>query len=169
MVAAMALGIVCGEMMNVFASPDFVQFFDATVVKSVRTVFLNALSMMIAPVVFFSIVNGITNMADTAELGRIGGKLIGLYLFTTAVAAVVSIPLGYALFSGDVVQIGTIDEAAKGAAPIVSLLGMLVGAVPKNLVDPIAKGQYAPGICFGGGTGRHAGLQHLRPAEPCRA
>ena len=126
--------------MKVLASPGMVEFFDVTVVKSVRTVFLNALSMMIAPVVFFSIVNGITSMTDTAELGRLGGKLIGLYLFTTVVAAVASVAVGYALFSGDVAQIGTIDEAAKGAAPNVSILAMIVGVVPKNLVDPINKG-----------------------------
>ncbi len=52
MLAAMVLGIAFGELMNAFAPPGAVQFFDETVVKSVRTVFLNALSMMIAPVVF---------------------------------------------------------------------------------------------------------------------
>ncbi len=79
-------------------------------------------------------------MADTADLGRIGGKLIGFYLFTTAVAAVASVALGYALFSGDITPIGTIDEAARAAAPQVSVLAMIVGVVPKNLIDPILKG-----------------------------
>ena len=140
MLAAMVLGFVFGELMKTLVSPETVQFFDETVVKSVRTVFLNALSMMIAPVVFFSIINGVTNMTDTAELGRLGGKLIGLYMFTTVVAAVSSIVLGYVLFSGDVPQIGVVDEAARGTVPNVSLLAMIVGVVPKNLIDPIVKG-----------------------------
>ena len=140
MLAAMVLGVVFGELMNTLASPETVQFFDETVVKSVRTVFLNALRMMIAPVVFFSIINGVTNMTDTAELGRLGGKLLGLYMFTTVVAAVFSVVLGYALFSGDVPQVGVVDEAARGAAPQVSILAMIVGVVPKNLIDPIVKG-----------------------------
>ena len=138
----MALGIVCGAVMKEILSPDIITMFDSNIVKSFRTMFLNALNMMIAPVIFFSVISGITSITNAADVGRIGGKLIGTYTLTTMIASTIALLIGYVIFLGDVPQVGTIDTvAAGGESQTFSLLGMIVGLIPKNLIDPIVKGE----------------------------
>ena len=79
--AAMILGIIAGFVLKEFAPDSVVSFIDKNIITSIRTMFLNALNMMIAPVVFFSIIAGITSMADASDISRIGGKLILIYMF----------------------------------------------------------------------------------------
>lgn len=136
--AAMFLGLIAGFLMKEFLSPEILTAFDQNVVKSFRTMFLNALNMMIAPVIFFSVISGVTSITNAADIGRIGGKLVGLYTFTTIIASFFSIIIGIMLFSGDVPQLGEMGGEV-GEATSVSLLSMIVGLVPNNLADPVLK------------------------------
>ena len=61
-------------------------FLNEQLLVRVKTMYMNALKMVVAPVVFFSIVSCIVQFSDLSSLGRIGGKIIGLYLFTTVLA-----------------------------------------------------------------------------------
>ncbi|KPK77692.1 MAG: hypothetical protein AMJ79_02395 [Phycisphaerae bacterium SM23_30] len=51
-----------------------------------KTIFIGALKMIVAPLIFFSIIAAITSLADTKELGRIGWKTLVFYLMTTSMA-----------------------------------------------------------------------------------
>ena len=94
MLAAMILGIIAGALLREFAPDYVISFIDKNIITSIRSMFLNALNMMIAPVVFFSIIAGITSMADASDISRIGGKLILLYMCTTVIAAVLGMIVG---------------------------------------------------------------------------
>jgi Na+/H+-dicarboxylate symporter len=48
--------------------------------------FMNGLRFIAVPIVLFSLAAGVASLNDTAKVGRIGGKTIGIYLLTTAVA-----------------------------------------------------------------------------------
>ena len=137
-------GIICGAVMKEMLTPDLITMFDKTIIGSIRTMFLNALNMMIAPVVFFSVISGITSITNASDVGRIGGKLIGLYGLTTLIAASLSLVIGYVVFLGDVPQFGTIDSSAADStfqSQSITPLTILVGLIPKNLIDPIVKGE----------------------------
>ena len=136
----MVAGIIFGLLIKELAAPEIVSYFDQTIVKSFRTMFMNALNMMIAPVIFFSVISGVTSITNTAEVGRIGGKLIGLYSFTTIFASALSIAIGYLFFMGKVPQIGTV-ETADAQSQSISVLSMIVGIVPKDLIAPIVNGE----------------------------
>ena len=138
--AGMVGGVIFGLLMKEFFSQEIISAFDSNIVKSFSTMFLNALNMMIAPVIFFSVISGVTSLTNAADVGRIGGKLIGFYTATTIIASALSLALGYFLFLGDVPQLGTIDGTG-GEAQSISLLGMIVGIVPKNLVNPVINGE----------------------------
>lgn len=71
---------------------------DAQLLAPVGTLFLNAIKMLIVPLVFVSLVAGITSMQDSAKLGRISLKTIAIYLVTTAFAVSIGLLFG-ALFS----------------------------------------------------------------------
>ncbi len=79
--AAMILGIIAGFILKEFAPDSVVSFIDKNIITSIRTMFLNALNMMIAPVVFFSIIAGITSMADASDISRIGCSAPGFLLW----------------------------------------------------------------------------------------
>lgn len=53
--------------------------------------FLNALKFIAVPIVLFSLVVGVSSLNDTSRLGRIGGKTIGIYLVTTALAITIGL------------------------------------------------------------------------------
>ena len=59
----------------------------------IGAIFIASLKMMVVPLVFISLVCGTCNMSDPSQLGRLGGKSIGLYILTTAIAISVAITL----------------------------------------------------------------------------
>ena len=90
----MFLGAVVGVLLY---SPD-----DATGFRKValefcdlfgRSVFIGALKMLVAPLIFFSILAGITSLPTTGELGRIGLKTFTFYLVTTSIASIIGLVL----------------------------------------------------------------------------
>lgn len=132
---AMVLGILAGAVLKGMVSPETIEMLNKNVVNSIRTMFLNSLNMMIAPVVFFSIIAGLTSISNASDIGRIGGKLVGTYMCTTVIATILSITIGLFMFHGGVPQMGTISGSGGGVS--VSLLDMIVKVVPENLIQPI--------------------------------
>ena len=74
------IGMLCGIVVGIVAGPD------AVLLKPIGDIFLNAIKMLIIPLVFCSLVVGVTAISDTQKMGRIAAKSIGIYLVTTALA-----------------------------------------------------------------------------------
>jgi len=154
----MVAGVIFGLILKSIDAPELLNFFNETLAKSFRTMFLNALNMMIAPVIFFSVISGVTSITNASEVGRIGGKLMAIYMVTTLFASALSVGIGYLIFSGEVPQIGTLDNSAAAQSQSISVLSMIVGLIPKNLIAPIVNGEMLQiifvaiffGICING-------------------
>ncbi|MEL6739181.1 MAG: dicarboxylate/amino acid:cation symporter, partial [Planctomycetota bacterium] len=80
------------------ADPSDEATFVADVARFVRNanafigdLFMRLLGFIAVPIVLFSLIAGVASLNDTAKLGRIGGKTIGIYLATTAVAITVGL------------------------------------------------------------------------------
>lgn len=124
----------------------------AIVFKPVGDIFLNLLSMVVAPLVFCSIVSGIAAISDMRKLGRIGAKSLILYLGTTALAIVIgiccalcfNIGVGIDLSSSSAIT-GAPEVVEKNGAYIISLLTQLF---PSNLVRAFAEGNILQIIIF---------------------
>ena len=58
-------------------------------------VFKNLLMLVVVPLVFFSLVTGISSLSNMVKLGSIALKTIGLYLFTTAIAVSLALFFGW--------------------------------------------------------------------------
>tara|TARA_R110000782_G_scaffold12913_2_gene38209 strand:+ start:3866 stop:5350 length:1485 start_codon:yes stop_codon:yes gene_type:complete len=81
--------------------------------------FLNALKFIAVPIVLFSLIVGVSSLNDTSRLGRIGGKTIGIYLVTTAVAITVGLVAANLLGPGrgfDQAQRDTLVSSQKASA-----------------------------------------------------
>ena len=136
-VLAMVLGIVTGAILNEIASDELLDILDWYLADSIRTMFMNSMNMMLAPVVFFSVMAGLTNISNAKELGRIGSKMTGICFSTTIFAVAFSLLIGVVIFGGQMPQIG---ELQPGTAASLSIRDMIVEIIPKRLTDPIISG-----------------------------
>ena len=79
--AQILAGIVLGLIIG-FVSPAAAEF-----LSPLGDIFLNLLKMLIVPLVFFSITNGICKMQDGKQLRSVGGRIVLYYLISSAAAA----------------------------------------------------------------------------------
>ncbi|MDN4166041.1 dicarboxylate/amino acid:cation symporter [Cytophagales bacterium LB-30] len=82
-IIALLLGLVFGIMSINFGWPANITIH---YIKPFGTIFVNALKMIAVPLVLASLIVGMANLGDISKFSRIGGKTIGIYLFTTVIA-----------------------------------------------------------------------------------
>ena len=132
----LVLGVVVGMLFKSLA----------LALAPVGALFLNAIKMLIVPLVFVSLVAGITAMSDSAKLGRISVKTIAIYLLTTAFAVSIGLAFGTLFSPGEGMNmVASGSEEAKQAP---SLVQILVGLVPTNPVMAFAEGNILQIIVF---------------------
>ncbi|MBR3747985.1 MAG: dicarboxylate/amino acid:cation symporter [Selenomonadaceae bacterium] len=138
--AGMIFGLICGFFMKEIFSPETVKLFSDDLITPLTKMFLNALGLVIAPVIFFSVLGGVTGMGAGTGVGRVGSKLIGLYALTSVIAALVGLIDAKIFFGGDVPQVGTISAAQNSDTYEFSMTKFIVDIIPSNMVSPVADG-----------------------------
>jgi len=132
-ISAVVLGIITG-----FAAPDF-----AVQLKPIGTGFVNLIKMMIAPVIFCTIVLGVGSVRSAAQVGKVGG--LALAYFTAMSTAA----LGIGLLVGNIIKPGsgldlTEDVAAAGAGQVapekLTTTEFLLHVIPDTLVSSLTSG-----------------------------
>ncbi|MCR4746014.1 MAG: dicarboxylate/amino acid:cation symporter [Lachnospiraceae bacterium] len=139
---AMALAIIVGLLISNLMPGEIGEGLNKFVLVPIKTMYMNALKMVVAPVVFFSIVSCIVQFSDMTTLGRVGGKIIGMYVFTTFVAVSIGILIYYLLQPGDPSIANSLVQDASAITSQtmeVSLLDTIVGIVPSDIVNPFLK------------------------------
>lgn len=134
------IGLVLGVIVGIILGPN------ATVLDPLGRLFLNAIKMLVVPLIFITLVCGVTSMADPKEMGRVGAKTVALYLVTTAIAISIGLLMGAVLQSG----VGVGLEAAKPIEPkeAPSFIDTLVSFVPTNPVAALSEGNVLQIIVF---------------------
>ena len=136
---ALALGILFGLILKFIMPEALCAGVCDYLLTPVSTVFMNALKIVIAPVVFFSIVTCISGFGDLSELGRIGARVMGMYLLTTVIAVVMSFFVTMLLSPG---RFGAALAMQGGQAVDIntnvdtSLLNTIINIVPSNFIQP---------------------------------
>ncbi|WP_296277175.1 dicarboxylate/amino acid:cation symporter [Pseudomonas sp. UBA7530] len=118
----------------------------ALALAPVGALFLNAIKMLIVPLVFVSLVAGITAMSDSAKLGRISVKTIAIYLVSTAFAVSIGLAFGTLFSPGE--GMNMVASGTQEAKQAPSLVQILVGLVPTNPVMAFAEGNILQIIVF---------------------
>ena len=131
-------GLICGFFMKELLAPESIALVSENFITPIYMMFMHALGLVIAPVIFFSVACGILGMNAGASVGRVGSKLVGLYMFTSLIASLVGLIIANLFFSGDVPQIGTIPASAAVESYEFSPIKFIVDIIPSNLVSPIA-------------------------------
>ena len=140
--AAMILGIAFGFLMKIM--PESVSsFISENILDIFQTLFMNALRMLISPVIFFSLTTSLSQLSGGREIGRIGGRTVGIFMFTSIVSLGFGIGLAYLFFSGSMPDMSAmIDTACENVASAqnISFQNMILDVIPKNLAAPILNG-----------------------------
>ena len=139
--AGLALGVLTGALLGE----------DASVFKPLGDIFINAIKMLIVPLVFSTLVVGITAMRDPQKMGRIGARTIALYLLTTAFAIAIGLFASWLFQPGTGLEMSFDSAVEAKEAP--SLREILVNLVPQNPIDALASGNILQIIVFAIGLG----------------
>lgn len=146
----MALGIVVGLIINFTGLNTSGSWANGYLTNGlfhiIGTMFVNALKMLVVPLVFFSLVCGVCGIGDIKLLGRIGSKSFFLYLLTTAIAIASALLIASGLGIGEGLHIETDSNFSGKVAPPLS--SVLINIVPSNPISAMAKGEMLPVIFF---------------------
>jgi aerobic C4-dicarboxylate transport protein len=147
---AITIGILVGVVF-----PSF-----APTARIISKTFINMISMLIAPIIFFTIVLGIAKMGDMKKVGRVGGKALLYFEVITTIA----------IFIGLVVA--NVFQPGKGVTPIVTnqklntplatesinWIEFIANIIPNNIIDSFSRGDILQilffAILFGFGLSR---------------
>ncbi len=149
-IIGMVLGIAVGLIINLGGLSAPGSFVDQFVVNGAFHVagkmFVNALKMMVVPLVLFSLICGVCGIGDLRLLGRIGSKAFGLYLLTTAIAIASAILVAGSLGIGEGMNATTSATFTGKEAPPLS--EVLIGIIPSNPINALAQGEMLSIIFF---------------------
>ncbi|MBN2865467.1 MAG: dicarboxylate/amino acid:cation symporter [Thiotrichales bacterium] len=146
----MALGIAVGLIINLTGLNAQGSLVNTYVVEGlfyvIGKLFVNALKMLVVPLVFFSLLGGVCGIGSLRSLGRVGGKSFALYMLTTAFAITVS--LSIAAFFGIGQGMNLVSDVSFVGAAAPPLSEVFINIIPTNPIDTMAKGQMLPLIFF---------------------
>ncbi len=130
---AVVLGVAVGLVF-----PDF-----AVQLKWVGTLFVNLIKMMIAPIIFVTIVLGIGSVRKAASVGRIGGLALGYFMTMSTFALAIGLVVGNVIKPGDGLRltdtIAKSGQKALGGEPATTV-DFILGLIPKTLVSALTDG-----------------------------
>ena len=112
----------------------------------VGSIFVNSLKMLVVPLVFVSLVCGVCKLSDPTRLGRLGGKAIGLYLATTAIAVTFALFMALAIEPGAGVMLET--DKAFTPKPSPGIGQVIIDMFPQNPIEAMAQGKMLQVIVF---------------------
>ena len=149
-IVALVLGIILGLTLNVFNLSPEGGFIDIYITNGlffvVGKMFVNALKMLVVPLVLFSLISGVCGIGDLKMLGRVGSKAFCLYILTTAIA--IAIAISISVMSGigtGMTMVTDLTFVGKAAPP---LSQVLIDIIPNNPINAMSEGQMLQIIFF---------------------
>jgi len=154
---ALVLAVIAGQLTGMDASLFGLRFYD--IYAFLGKLFLNALKMLIVPLILSSIITGIAGVGESGAMGRLGGKTLLYYMSTSLFAILVGLLLVNIVApgivdgkpAGDMLPISEdIDAVAervegRGVGDVVDIF---LRMVPTNIVAAAAEGQMLGLIFF---------------------
>ena len=142
MLVAISIGVLLGVW-----NPEA-----ARAMKPVGDTFINLVKMVIAPIIFLTVVLGIASMGDMRRLGRVGGKALLYFEVVTTVALAIGLVVVNVVRPGDGLDASTMarGDVSRYTAPAeqLSAVGFLTHIVPSNVVAAFAGGDVLQVVFF---------------------
>ena len=138
-----ALSVVLGGFAGWIAGPEM------AAVAWIGKLFLDALKMLVVPLLIAAVVTGVASLGDVRRLGRLGGLTILYFVVTTGIAVLVGLVLVNLIRPGEGLHFDTPELAQSVAAKAEMHWTEIVDAlITPNLIDAAAKTEVLPLILF---------------------
>lgn len=135
-ILALVLGVIVGSLWGE----------GAVSIKWIGDLFVRLISMVVVPLIFFTLVSGVIAMGDPKKLGSLGIKTLLLYMLTTFFAITIGIVLAVILQPGAGVDLSSaVPGVVQEAMP---LSERLMSIVPRNPMAALAEGNILAIIFF---------------------
>lgn len=147
---AMVLGILVGFLLNQNLTDPAQLKAVAGGFNVVTDIFLRLIKMIIAPLVFSTLVVGIAHMEDAAAIGRVGAKTMGWFITASIVSLTIGLIMVHLIAPGvglniplpDVTSASTVD------ATTLSFKDFVTHLVPKSIVEAMANNEILQIVVF---------------------
>lgn len=143
---SLLLGIILGDLLEE----------RAVYLKPVAEIFLRLIKMLVVPLIFSSMIVGITSVHDPKKLGRVGIKSLFLYVMTTFVSVLIGLGFAYLLKPGEGMSrvyannpsLLSQNSPLSGQQEAKSISQLIIDVVPVNPVESLANGEVLQIIVF---------------------
>jgi len=148
-VAGLVLGVGIGYAVHAQASAETATRF-AEAAGLLPFAFLRLIRMVIAPLVFSTLVVGVAKMGDIAAVGRIGGKAFGWFIFASLISLVLGLVLVQLFEPGRVLSLPIPDGATSSgvAAKAMTLRNFIEHTLPTSAFDAMARNEILQIVVF---------------------
>lgn len=134
------IGFLVGIIFGIFLKEASIS------ISWIGDLFLRLLKMLIVPLIFFSLLTGVASISDPKKLGRVGIKIIVLYLATTAIAVSIGLVVATILNPASGMQLTPVAGFKPPTVP--ALKTVLLNLVTTNPFNSLSAGDVLPIIIF---------------------
>ncbi|MBQ3854722.1 MAG: cation:dicarboxylase symporter family transporter, partial [Anaerovibrio sp.] len=136
-IAGLVTGLILGVVLKYFLNEAGIRWVESIILTPIQSMFIQALMMLAGPLIFFSIMSGITGMSNAADIGKMGGKLLGVSVMKLALVLLIGTALG--IWVGAIPEMAEfIQQGKEENVKAITMMELIVGIVPKNVVVPFA-------------------------------
>ena len=145
---ALVLGIVSGYIAYAYFPESSARY--AEISSLLPTIFLRLIKMIIAPLVFATLVVGIAKMGDIATVGRVGGKALAWFIGASLISLTLGLILVQIFEPGKAMQLPLPEaNAASGVkADALSLTNFIAHTIPTSVIDAMARNEILQIVVF---------------------
>jgi Na+/H+-dicarboxylate symporter len=146
----MVLGIVAGFVLNLNGADQAALDRYSGYFSIVTDIFLRLIKMIIAPLVFSTLVVGIAHMGDTASLGRVGLRTLGWFIMASVISLLLGIVMVTLLQPGAALELPLppADAVAGVKATSLNLKEFITHLVPRSAAEAMANNEILQIVVF---------------------
>jgi len=148
---AMVLGFFVGYIVNRNASPEFIQSFSRNI-NLLGRAFIRLVQMIIAPLVFCTLVVGIAKLGDLKAVGRVGGKALLWFISASLISLLLGLVLVNAFQPGQYIELSQADT--EGVKDLMtkneqfSLEKFVEHIIPRSFIEAMATNEILQLVVF---------------------
>lgn len=145
----MILGVIVGLFINLFVENNFE---DVILMDNVfylgGNIFIRLMKMLVVPLVFCSLVVGVSSISDIHKIFTVGGRIIILYLATSLIGIFIAFALSSVIKPGVGINIAAISQTSNVTLNQ-TMTNLVLNIIPENPLNALASSEILPVIILG--------------------
>ena len=146
----MILGVIVGLVLNLFVDNYFIE--NVILMDNVfylgGNIFIRLMKMIVVPLVFCSLVVGMSSLSDIHKIFTIGGRTILLYLVTALIGIFIALTAGAVFKPGVGVNLSAINQTSHVTLNQ-TMTDLVLNIIPENPLNALASSEMLPVIIVG--------------------